>query len=400
MTALAETLRGPDVTAWLDAPSPVHLKLYSIPFALLGPLLGVNVLSAEPLNLLYYLAVLVLVYLMGAELYGRRAGLCAAGAVALWPSFLLHTTQLLKDPLFITALLALVLVGLRLLTREYSWRRGLAAGVAGGAALVVLWLVRRDMWEVMLAFVLVASGLFVVRQLRERRVLGGNLIAAALLLVLALCVPHVVRPPQRATTTEPASGVAAEPSAADAARLRERERRRQLQRGAPAGASLAERISLLRHRFKELYPGAGSNLDAEVRFEGTADVVRYVPRAALIGFFAPFPEMWLARGEQVGRAGRLLSGAETLAMYLLTLAAVVGWWRGPRRLAASLLMLTAAAGATALGLVVTNIGALYRMRYAFWMLLIVVGSQEVARVLSRRRGRPASPAAEAAGAGR
>lgn len=95
---------------WLAVPAPFHVHLYSLSFALLGRWVGFNTLAAEPLNALYYLLILVLTFQLGREAFDGRVGLIAAGCIAIWPSFLLHTTQLLRDPLFIAAMLTLVLV--------------------------------------------------------------------------------------------------------------------------------------------------------------------------------------------------------------------------------------------------------------------------------------------------
>ena len=42
-----------------------------------------------------------------------------------------------------------------------------------------------------------------------------------------------------------------------------------------------------------------------------------------------------------------------------------------------LLFLVAAIGMVALGLVVVNAGALYRIRYVFWMMLIVLAAEGI-----------------------
>src|SRR4051812_28479659 len=60
--SLARILTGEGLAAWAATPSPFHVKLYSLAFALFGPLFGFNVLSAEPLNILYYLMILTLVF--------------------------------------------------------------------------------------------------------------------------------------------------------------------------------------------------------------------------------------------------------------------------------------------------------------------------------------------------
>jgi hypothetical protein len=84
----------------------------------------------------------------------------------------------------------------------------------------------------------------------------------------------------------------------------------------------------------------------------------------------------------VGSAGKLLSGAETLVMYGFGLLALVAVLRPPRRLAAWLLLSITAFGVTALGLVIPNVGALYRFRYTFWVLLIILGAKGFESVLA------------------
>jgi hypothetical protein len=111
-----------------------------------------------------------------------------------------------------------------------------------------------------------------------------------------------------------------------------------------------------------------------VRFYSAADMVKFIPRALVIGFFAPFPNMWIQTGS-FGVAGRLLSGLETLAMYFLYLAAGFCLWRERRKLEMWFLFLVASTGILALGLVVVNAGALYRIRYVFWMMLIVIAAR-------------------------
>jgi hypothetical protein len=87
---LSETLARGMLVDWAAAQQPVHAKLFSICFALFGPLLGHNILSAEPLNVLCYSLILILVFQLGRETCDRRVGLFAAARVAFWPSLLLH----------------------------------------------------------------------------------------------------------------------------------------------------------------------------------------------------------------------------------------------------------------------------------------------------------------------
>src|SRR4051812_3710616 len=61
-SSLAETLNQEGISAWLAEPSAIHIKLFSLSFAVFSPLFGFTTLAAEPLNLLCYLAVLALVF--------------------------------------------------------------------------------------------------------------------------------------------------------------------------------------------------------------------------------------------------------------------------------------------------------------------------------------------------
>src|ERR1043165_9460429 len=116
---LAELLRSGRLGAWATAGQPVHVKIIAVPFALLSPLFGYSTLSAEPYNLICYVAIIALVFALGRELSGHRTGVLAASVVALWPTFLLHTMQLLKDPLFVMAALAFVFCAITSLVRTY-----------------------------------------------------------------------------------------------------------------------------------------------------------------------------------------------------------------------------------------------------------------------------------------
>ena len=356
------TREGP--AAWLAASYPFHVKIYSVSFAALSPVFGFSTLSAEPLNLFYYVAVVCLVFKMGEETFGERAGLVAGWIVALWPSFLLHTTQLLKDPLYIAAMLALMCVNLRWLTKDRSARGALLSGLAGGALCTLLGVVRGENWELTLAVALIGAGLVLVRQFVRGRSARWNLAGAALMLVLTACAPPVVYAlrgvsAQRPAAAAEAAGSAPSPSAGAA----------QAQAASPA-----DRVGRLRFKFATSYPNAGSNVDADVSFDGAADLVRYLPRALVVGLLAPLPDMWFSTGVYTGRKGRMLSGAETLLMYVLQLFTLYALWGQRRRLSVWLLLLVALVGATALGLVVVNVGALYRLRYSFWMPLIVLGA--------------------------
>jgi hypothetical protein len=150
----------------------------------------------------------------------------------------------------------------------------------------------------------------------------------------------------------------------------------------------SRRLGGFRTRFSASYTDAGSGVDQRVKVQDLASLVGYLPRAFAVGMWSPFPNSWAGAGKRVGSAGKLLSGAETLVVYVFQLLALAAVVLPPRRLAAWLLFALTTFGVTALGLVVPNLGALYRFRYTFWILLVVLGAKGLAGVAAlSARGR-------------
>lgn len=356
---LVDVWQNNGFTAWLNAKAPLHSRLYSISFALFGKLVGHNILAAEPLNLFYYLSILVCVYLLGCEVFNAQTGFIAAIIVALWPSFLFTSTQLMRDPLSIACLLALMLVLVLVLGREFEWRKGIAFGIAGALLASLFWLARGNMWNLVLAAIAITFVLLVSRMVREKKFLGGNAIVMLLVIVAALFVP----PRLESTTlpgTRPPQSPLAIPTTSQPARRE------------GAWATALKQISTRRAGFR-FYNARASDIDPQVQFSSTGEMLRFIPRAFVIGFFAPFPRMWVQEGS-FGFAPRIVSGIETLAMYFLYVAAGLCVWRERRNRKMWLLFLVATIGMLALGLVVVNAGALFRLRYACWILMIIPAS--------------------------
>jgi len=392
--ARAEAARRSDelthgqIRVWFRANTPFHLKLYSVCFATFGILFGSSVLSAEPVNMFFYLAILILVFQLGQEIFNRRAGLFAAAAVAVWPSFLLHTTQLLRDPMFVAGMLAFILCGLLLLSRDFSGRAAILTAIAGGFMGALVWLSRDTMGEVLIATAAIAGLLFLVRLLAEKRRQAKlaltkfswrahvpSLVGMALLIALSVGVTRVIPKFQRLyRNSQPTITLGPD----DWKNSRRLKRDLVIEPQADALANpwsrFIVRIGKLRQGFAIEFADAGSNVDTDVQLNNTADVIRYLPRAAMIGYFAPFPKMWLTTGNQVGRSGRILSGVETLALYLIEALALVGLWSGRRLVGVWFLWLVSAMGLISLALVVVNVGALSRLRYVFAILLIILAS--------------------------
>lgn len=350
--------------------SSLHVRPYSLAFALVGPFVGSRLLAAEPVNLVYYLAIVILTYAIGAEVFNRRTGLWAATAVALWPSLLLYSSQMLRDPLTIASTLLLILSLVLCLNRALSFWPTTAVGAMGATALLLLWLTKPESWELVYVILLMAVAFCAVGQVSARCFRPGPTLATIAMLLLAFWLPRAL-PTFRlsdlaASQTNVDFGKPTGDSAFAAGPVSRQE--------VSAWEKLPRQVGFLRHRFIIRYPTAGSNLDTDVELRGAGDLIRYFPRAVAIGFLAPFPNMWFQRGVQTGVAGRLLTGGETLIIYLLIALTAIGLTRHRRNLLAWFLFTTAAAGCIALAYVVVNISSLYRMRYPFFIVVIILGA--------------------------
>jgi len=367
---LSELLRTQGVRAWATSPMQLHVRLYSLPFAVFSRWASFNVLTIEPVNLFYYLAILIFTFKIGARVFDYHTGLIAATIVALWPSLLLHTTQVLRDPLLILAFLVAIWCLIKLIERDFGWRGLPLIALAGVASLLTIRIVRLPMWYVMLLGIAGAVLFFVLRSIQQRQFR----MAAAVFALLMIAAVGLIPPFQPYFHNQQVLGIprVIDPEEEDKRPLVEQMYRRreafEYQRDLQGVQSVAE---------------DGSRIDSDMRLNTAGGVIRHLPRAFEIGFFAPFPNMWLGRGKQVGASGRLFSGFETLLTYVIESMALIGLWWQRRNLAAWLLLIVAAAGAISLGLVVNNIGAMYRLRYPFWVLLVVLGAAG-ARFLFRR----------------
>jgi hypothetical protein len=371
----AELLRSGNIVGWATAAQPPHVKIIAVPFALLSPLFGYGTLSAEPYNLVCYLAIVALVFALGRELGGQRAGVPAAAIVGLWPTFLLHTLQLLKDPIFVMAALAFLWCAITLLVRTYSPTASAGVSLVATLLVLLLALVRFSVAWLMIAVALLILVLLILRQTRERRLLFWNMAPVIAILLTGLIMPplHSLQTIERTKTylsdeAGPPKNVADPamqmPTVVKWIDSPQRDR----------GARFARRVSSIRSRFAAVYSDSGSLVDAQAEFRNVGDLLRYIPRAFAVGMWAPFPSMWVSSGKQVGNIGKMISGLETLAIYFLQLFAVVAIVREPRRLALWFVLAIVVCGVTALAFIVPNVGAIYRFRYVFWMLLVVAAT--------------------------
>jgi 4-amino-4-deoxy-L-arabinose transferase-like glycosyltransferase len=368
-SALANALRRGDFRTWLEIQAPFHCRLYSFAFVFPGSIVGYNILAAEPLSLIYFLAVLTLVYLLGREIFDSTTGFRAAVVIAVWPSFLLHSTQLTRDSLAIVAMLSLLLILVRLVGGPIKWRSALLMAITGGSSATLFWVTRGNMWTLVFFELAFTTLLLAILIIRERKVPLTNLGVLALIIAAVLFVPPHLESSTVFGSLPPTPLIDVTSSTVHTHSLWER---------------LLRQINGRRQGFNR-YLGNSSNIDSDASFETAGDVVRYLPRAAEIGLFAPFPRMWFEVGT-VGRMARVVAGIETLIMYLFYIPAAVCVWKQRRNLKLWLVFLFALTGLIGLGFVVANVGALFRLRYVFWIMMILLavkGTLELRRDFKR-----------------
>ncbi|HXI26643.1 MAG TPA: hypothetical protein VNG71_22515 [Pyrinomonadaceae bacterium] len=367
---LCSVMKNDGPIAWLTWPTQLHVRLYSLPLMVFIRWSAFNILTIEPLNLLYYLGIVALVFKLGEKVYDRTSGLVAAFIVAVWPSFLIHTTQLLRDPLLILAVLVFLWSIGEPLRREFSWRRAILLVIAATVSIVTIRIVRLPMWTLLCVFAGFAVLLLVIRFVQTRRISRTAAAFGVILITVVAITPRFQ--PLFHNQQELRRPRAIVPEAIQ-----------QL----PVDQQIAARRAGFQFRMEEGNVGPaddGSRIDAEVRFRSIGDMVRYAPRALVIGIFAPFPNMWFGVGKQVGGGGRWISGFEMFITYLLEGLALFGLWVARRKLEAWLLCGVALLGSVALGLVVNNIGALYRLRYPFWIIMVIISAGGLVHLLRSR----------------
>jgi hypothetical protein len=418
ITSLVESIRNHEVREYVVSTSSFHLKLYAFSFLLLEPLFGFTTLSAEIINLICYISILWLVNDIGKQLFNPEVGLYSMWGIALWPSFVLYTTQLYKTPLFILMLLILIFVFARLLLGYQHRILLIPYFVIALIALTILWLIRYEWWLMFIGIVSIGVICLVVNMVKFRHQLFGNSIILVLFLfavfgfqfyasdVIAYIrqsltaplavdakveLPTVERSSDSGNSLETSSSSQSDaetptPAPSPAANYSKENiptaeespttlrNMIKLWESAISGVeSIASRIGGQRYGFSEIST-SGSKIDHDVNIKTSDDLIRYLPRALAIGLFAPFPDMWFADGAKLGLSARLLSGVETLIMYVIYGFAALGVWHSRRQVSAWYLVSVILVGVIALGTVVVNIGALYRFRYAFWMIVIVFGA--------------------------
>jgi len=126
---------------------------------------------------------------------------------------------------------------------------------------------------------------------------------------------------------------------------------------------------------------AQSVIDENVMPENAWSAIAYLPRAAFVAIFAPFPNKWLESSSMT----RLVSVGETAVWYLLVPGVFLAFWYR-RSLPLFLMVLNAILFLTILGFANPNMGTLYRFRYLYLFILMLTGVMGWVELARRKCG--------------
>lgn len=133
-------------------------------------------------------------------------------------------------------------------------------------------------------------------------------------------------------------------------------------------------LAVYRKGFRLAAPDAKSNIDCDIGFSSVKDILGYLPRAAQIAFLAPFPNQWLRKGSLAANSlMRRVSAFEMIVVYFSLLFLPYAIWHWRKRIEIWIISVFGIYMMLVYGLVVCNIGSLYRLRYAYITILTALG---------------------------
>ena len=391
---LVRELRAGNFLVWWNGDAGhVHVKWIALSYWILGD----SSLSFELINAPIWLLTVASIWATSRLLFLESPRLAYVPAMffGLLPSYLLHTTQLLKDPIYILGISLLMLGWVLLIQGRRRW---------GGTLLLAVgffFVVSLRMYLLPLVLVVIACGLLyllAVKQKGRYQVLVSLLAIVAVSYLLQTAAPNLPNAPSVANvlsaggsttpsaasdlsagaSTTPSAGASTTPSAAS-----------NLSAGDSTTTSVAlfGSISALMDKMvgalagvrdgfarENINVGAKSQVDVDVAFHSYSDLVNYVPRALQVGFLSPFPNQWIEQGNAVGSVGRLIAGVETFFWYLLIVGSLLCLrYRSGMWVSLSMSIVLSILTVLLFTLVVTNVGTIYRMRMGYLMPFYILG---------------------------
>jgi hypothetical protein len=133
-------------------------------------------------------------------------------------------------------------------------------------------------------------------------------------------------------------------------------------------------LAKVRRGSRGAVPEAKSNIDHDIGFGSVKDMLIYIPRAIQIAFLSPFPNQWLREGSHpASTLMRKISAFEMIIVYFALIFLPYAIWHWRKRIEIWIIFIFCTYMMLILGLVICNIGTLYRMRYVYITVLAGLG---------------------------
>jgi len=369
---VAAKLQAGDISTWWHWHYP-HVRLIALVYYLLSP----SPISFAPVSALIWLATVFTVYATARLLIPDNRNLAVLGTMifSFMPTYLLQSTQLTKDPLYILGVSVLFLFLTRILKGRFSWKLMFLATLATNLCLVLRHYMETPLLLIIGTIFMVVY--FFVPEIRRQTIM------AVLVFFVVLYIdpfglkaqghyPDVPFVGAGLTSGTESTGLTSGTEGTGLTLITSRYLN-----------AIVETIQQVRVGF--LGSDAGSEVDDDVVLKEWDDGLYYLPRALAIGLLAPFPSDWLEPAHTAGRGARLMAGAEMMILYVLIVGFAIFMFSPSSSLRLRLcLLLFSFSFVLLLGMAIPNVGAIYRMRYAYLLPVILGGLQGWWLVLSGR----------------
>jgi hypothetical protein len=371
--ALADKINHFGWSAWVLRPAnQAPAGIAAIFYVLIAPKPWVMI----PLNAaLHATAAFTLVKILTVFTNNKKTAILAALPFWLYPSALTWYAQIHKDGYFIAGFLLFVFGWMLILQieRHHFWLTLLRSTLFILSGAFLIWVVRIYSVEMIqgVGFLALASAtiIFLYRASKKKLAWMQAGITSLVLLVVMVAINPRILPKNIYTSPAPASSAAEEDVVVQVPPV--------LWRNTSWPGFIENRafsLSITREGYRLGYPNAGSNVDVTIAFHQVSDLIFYLPRAAELGFLAPFPVDWFGQGSQgANTIMRRISGFEMIGIYAGLFLLPLAIWRWRKKPELWCVLLFCIGMIMIYALVVANIGTLYRFRYGFIMTLVGLG---------------------------
>ncbi len=362
---LSSRIYNGDLSFFFTNDYDVHLRIYTLSYFVFSNIFGESIFCFELINVVLFLTLLLLVYKIGELCFSPKIGFWSALVINFLPTYLVHSAQPLRDPLYICLFFAFIYCLLKISYKDLNVSQFSKLLVFLYIVILPLWMVRGSAFPVYLTIISVSFVLYLIEKWGTYKSQVSQISLFGVFIVLVMLMPTFF------SSLQPKPFWSGEVSK-EKKEISHNFSQNQIEKGVPNSVRYLNGVRRGINYQIETEDGS-SAIDRNIVFESWGEVILYSPKAILIGIFSPFPNMWFEDGKMFGRIGRILAGFEVTFIYILCTFALSTFYYLRKNFGLWLIGLTVLIGCGALGLVVTNIGTLYRMRYVFWFLLVILG---------------------------